>query len=217
MRNLKLKIKMKLAHSSSSGQKLRDQKLVTLVHWLLLIVERKDSYTFSHTKRVAKYCAGIVNAMCLPKREAEKIKLAAMFYDVGKLELGGEILNKKTPLTEGEWTEMQKHTLLGEEIAGIFPGTEEIIPLIRHHHERFDGKGYPDRLVGEAIPLGARIIAVADSFDAMISDRPYRKKKYISQALTELQNHAGTQWDPEIVEIFMGIAGKLLKKQDLGG
>ncbi|MGI6711473.1 MAG: diguanylate cyclase [Bacillota bacterium] len=188
-----------------------DQELLRFARFILFIINARDNYTLGHTERVMKYSVAIANALELPKDEINNIKMGAALHDIGKMELPRHILNKDIPLTLSEWRDIRDHPLWGVKIMTSVPGTEHLLPLIKHHHERFDGDGYPSHLSKTDIPLGARIIAVADSFDAMTNHRPYRKKKTIPEALLELRKHAGKQWDPEIVQIFMEIAEKVVK------
>jgi HD-GYP domain-containing protein (c-di-GMP phosphodiesterase class II) len=124
-------------------------------------------------------------------------------HDIGKLGIPDEILRKPGPLNEREWEFMKRHTVMGEQIlAAGGPSLEQIAPLVRSSHERWDGSGYPDRLAGEQIPLGARIIAICDSFRAMIDERPYKRAMSLEQALQELRRCAGSQFDPHLIEVF---------------
>lgn len=155
----------------------------------------------------------IAQQLHLPVEEIKNIKMAAFLHDLGKLEIPGEILLKNGKLDQREWNIIKQHPRWGSNMLVSFPRFQKIIPWILHHHERYDGSGYPDGLAGEDIPLGARIIAIADSFDAMISQRPYKKSLTINEALNELRANKGKQFDPGLTEIFIQIIeGKYLGK-----
>ncbi|AEG16988.1 diguanylate cyclase and metal dependent phosphohydrolase [Desulfofundulus kuznetsovii DSM 6115] len=170
---------------------------------LLAMVNNKDRYTYGHSEKVAHYATALARATGLAPEEVKKIKVAAFLHDLGKVDIPEEILNKPGPLSEAEKELCQCHPVIGAEIVQQIKSLEEMVPLIRHHHERYDGKGYPDGLAGEAIPLGARIIAIADSFDAMTTNRPYRRAKTHREALEEIRKEAGRQFDPHLAELFV--------------
>jgi len=165
-------------------------------------IEKRDPYTGGHTKRVMDYSIAIGIEMGLDKKELEKLKLAAILHDVGKIGIRDSILLKEDKLTEEEFKIIQNHTIYGAEIIAHVRQLKDIVPGVKYHHEKFDGSGYPEALKKYEIPLIARIIAVADTFDAMTTDRPYRKGLTKEVALKELQNKAGTQFDPQVVEAF---------------
>jgi HD-GYP domain-containing protein (c-di-GMP phosphodiesterase class II) len=166
-------------------------------------IEKRDPYTGGHTKRVMDYSITIGKAMGLSKRELENLELAAILHDVGKIGVKDDILLKRGRLSPEELEEMIRHTKYGAEILNHLRHLRDVALGVKGHHERFDGKGYPDSLSGEEIPLIARIIAVADSFDAMTSDRPYRKAVDLERAFEELKNNMGTQFDRKVVEAFI--------------
>ena len=168
-------------------------------------IEIRDPYTGGHTKRVMDYSITIGKAMGLSKKELEKLELAAILHDVGKIGVKDNILLKEGKLSPEELDEMFRHTKYGAEILNHFRHLNDVALGVKGHHERFDGKGYPDKLCGEEIPLIARIIAVADSFDAMTTDRPYRKAIDLKGALEELRSNIGTQFDKKVVEAFIRI------------
>jgi HD-GYP domain-containing protein (c-di-GMP phosphodiesterase class II) len=149
------------------------------------------------------YSITIGKAMGLSKRELENLELAAILHDVGKIGVKDDILLKRGRLSPEELEEMIRHTKYGAEILNHLRHLRDVALGVKGHHERFDGKGYPDSLSGEEIPLIARIIAVADSFDAMTSDRPYRKAVDLERAFEELKNNMGTQFDRKVVEAFI--------------
>ncbi len=168
-------------------------------------IEMRDPYTGGHIHRVMDYSIIVGEKMGLSKRELTRLKLAALMHDIGKIGIGDNILQKNEDLTDNEYLTMRKHTEYGSDILKNIRQLDDIIPGVRSHHERYDGTGYPDSLRGEDIPLIARIIAVADSFDAMTTDRPYKKALNTEEALSELKLNAGTQFDSDIVKVFLKI------------
>lgn len=175
-------------------------------------LELRDPYTAGHSRRVSEYSRELARAMRLSPREIDVVANAALLHDLGKIGVPDSVLLKDGPLDDDERAIIGRHPVMGAQIIGSISTMEEVAPCVMHHHERFDGSGYPGRLCGEEIPLGARIIAVADSFDAMTTDRPYRRALPLEIALTELQRHAGSQLDMAIVARFVEIAraGKIV-------
>ncbi|MEX0629813.1 MAG: HD-GYP domain-containing protein [Chloroflexota bacterium] len=173
------------------------------VRSLAEIVDHRDSSTYRHSERVAVNAARLARALELPEGEVELIEQAASVHDLGKIGVPDRVLLKPGRLTTRELASMQRHTDLGSEILTRFRLFEAGAAVVRHHHERWDGGGYPDGLAGEAIPLGARVVAVADAFDAMTSDRPYRAALTRAEALRRIAAGAGTQWDPRIARAFV--------------
>jgi len=180
-----------------------DDSLLYTVGGFLSIVSDKDRYTYGHSEKVALYTAQLARWAGLPEEEVKRIKLAAYLHDLGKVDVPAGILTKPGPLTAAERSLCQAHAVTGARIVGQVEELLPVVPIIRHHHERYDGKGYPDGLYGTHIPLGARIIAIADSFDAMISERPYRRPRSVVEALAELEREAGRQFDPGLARIFV--------------
>lgn len=168
-------------------------------------IEAKDPYTHGHSERVATYAVAIAEAMRLGEEEVQNVQAAALLHDIGKIGVGEGILNKVTRLTREEYELVKTHPLVATQIVKHVPLFKDILPSILHHHERYDGDGYLDGLEGERIPLGARILAVADAFEAMTSERPYRKALTPDEALAELRRSSGTQFDPQIVDVFCKI------------
>ncbi|MFQ6105063.1 MAG: HD-GYP domain-containing protein [Candidatus Glassbacteria bacterium] len=168
-------------------------------------IEASDRYTSGHSERVSLYARAIAEAMDMPIREIEKIEIAAILHDVGKIgSLYHEIIRKSSKLTPEEYRVIQKHPVQSEELVSHVSFLRgDIQKIIRHHHETYAGTGYPDGLEGDAIPQGSRIIAVADAYDAMTSDRPYRKALSHEQALEELERFSGYQFDPLIVDVVV--------------
>ncbi len=159
----------------------------------------KDSYTGGHGRRVALYAETIAKSMSLTDDEREQVYQAALLHDIGKIGIPDVILTKPGGLTEKEFAVIRTHPVSGANIVRNLPQLHELAPLVRHHHERFDGTGYPARLKGESIPLGARIIAVADVFDALTNDRSYRRAMSVGEALATLREACGSHFDPVIV------------------
>jgi len=172
---------------------------------LILTIDAKDHYTFDHSEHVAKLSASIAEVLGLSKNIRDKIEHAAIIHDIGKIGVDENILRKNGPLTAKEFAEIRKHPEIGVTIVQSVPFLEDAIPVILHHHERYDGRGYPEGLKGEKIPLTARIVMVADAVDAMMRARPYRGSLSMEKVMSELRDNAGTQFDPMIVkEILKG-------------
>jgi HD-GYP domain-containing protein (c-di-GMP phosphodiesterase class II) len=172
-------------------------------------LERRDPYTSRHSIRVTDFVRAILEEMPhIPASTQQTILDAARIHDLGKVGTQDSALRKPGPLTEEERLDIQQHSAIGADIVGRLESYKRIATIVRHHHERWDGKGYPDGLSGEDIPLGSRIICVADSFDAMTSDRPYRRALSTDDAHAELVKHSGTQFDPVIVTAFERALGK---------
>jgi hypothetical protein len=169
---------------------------------LIVTLEARDEYTEGHSLRVAEYAAGIVSCQRLPHDIAEQIRTASLLHDLGKVGVRDNVLAKPGGLSGSEWDAMRQHPILGWKILEPLGFLAEEARVIRHHHEHLDGTGYPDGLRGEAIPLGARIIAVGDAFDAMTTRRPYRPARPWAEAMAELRRCAGTQFDPGAVTAF---------------
>ncbi len=168
-------------------------------------VDAKDPYTHDHSRNVTIYSLALADYLSLPEREREDLKNAALLHDIGKIGIPEAILNKPSSLTESEFEVIRSHPHIGWRILSPVGAMAGIAQTVRHHHERFDGKGYPLRLSGEGIPFHARLLAVADTFDAMISDRVYRPSPGMDYALSELRRSAGSQLDPSIVFAFLEI------------
>jgi putative nucleotidyltransferase with HDIG domain len=177
----------------------------TLLHSLSRVIDARDPYTLDHSQNVSRYAASIAQRMGMPIERVELVRKAALLHDIGKLGIPEAILWKVGELSPREYEQLKRHPKMGSVIIGDIPALRSIIPAVLHHHERFDGKGYPNGLAGEAIPLEARILSVADASDAMSSNRPYRKKYERHEVLEELRKNAGTQFDPTIVKVFLSI------------
>ena len=165
-------------------------------------LEKRDPYTAGHTRRVSRYSEAIGSRVGLSRQELETLKLSAILHDVGKIGVRDNVLLKHASLEAEELEAMGNHPQYGAEILRHVRQLKDVIPGVRSHHEKYDGTGYPDRLRGEEIPQNARIIAVADTFDAMTTDRPYRKALSFKTAIGELHSCSGTQFDPSFVEFF---------------
>jgi putative nucleotidyltransferase with HDIG domain len=166
-------------------------------------VELRDEYTGGHTTRVTNYSVLLAHKLNLSAKDVDLIHLGTPLHDIGKIGIRDSILRKPGPLTAEEFQIMKTHTVKGVAILETIPAMAPAIPLVRSHHERWDGKGYPDGLSGKDIPRLARIVAVADTFDAMTSDRPYRAGMPPRKAFKEVENQAGLQFDPECAAAFL--------------
>ena len=181
---------------------LQDTYLAT-VRVLVSTIEAKDPYTHGHTERVAQYAVGIAKAMDFSSDEIQTIQLGAILHDIGKLHTSDSILHKPGALTDEEWRLVKAHPVRGAQMLQGVKFLEKATDLVRHHHERVDGKGYPDGLRGDEITIGAKIVNVADAFDAMTTERPYRAGLTVDQAVDQLQQKAGTQFAAEVVEVLV--------------
>jgi cyclic di-GMP phosphodiesterase len=175
-------------------------------------VEAKDVTTEEHCERLAALANRLGSAVGLDVTDLRALTYGAILHDVGKIGIRDEILTKPGPLTRAEWADMRLHPLIGERICEPLAVARAFGPIIRNHHERWDGRGYPDGLRGEAIPMGARIVGVVDAFDAMVHARPYRAPRGGEAALAELRRGSGKQFDPALVPVFVG----LMQDQDDG-
>ena len=176
---------------------------LSIVHSMISALEVKDPYIKGHSDAVARYAVAIAKRLNISPQGIETIEMAALLHDIGKIGIHEDILNKPGKLDEEDWKEMKKHPEIGLKILNGVNFPWDIRPVIYHHHERYDGKGYPAGIKGKEIPLGARIIAVADSYDSITSERAYRKGLSKKVAIKELERVAGAQLDPEIVGVFV--------------
>jgi putative nucleotidyltransferase with HDIG domain len=175
---------------------------------LVSAIDAKDCYTHGHSQNVTKYALAIAKELGFDNEQVENIAIASQLHDLGKIGIHDYILTKPGKLTEEEWEEMKQHTIKGVEILQPLNFLNGVVDIVKQHHEKYNGEGYPDGIKGERIKLGARIIAVADSFDAMMADRPYRKAYTLEGAVEELKKCSGTQFDPMIVETFIRVLEK---------
>jgi diguanylate cyclase (GGDEF)-like protein/putative nucleotidyltransferase with HDIG domain len=184
------------------GQKMHPAMIETVTS-LALAIDSKHHYTQGHSQKVSAYAVVIAQALGMNEEQVEEIRLAGLLHDIGKVGIPEAILNKTGPLNASEWETMKTHTELGEKILEPLEAMTTIGKMVRHHHEFYDSSGYPDRLGGEKIPYGARIIAIADAYDTITSERTYKKSRVPEDAFSELERCAGNQFDPEIVRVFV--------------
>ena len=182
-----------------------DNANLGLLEALGAVIDAYDVYTYGHSAQVAGYVGALVEKMDLSKEEQALVVKAALIHDVGKIGIMDNIIGKQGPLTEEEKNIMKQHPVIGADIVWRMDGLQGLVPLVRHHHERWDGTGYPAGLAGEEIPLGARIIALADSLDAMSSDRPYRAPLKAQEIKVEISANSGQQFDPKVVQAFQAV------------
>lgn len=178
------------------------QQTLAMATSLISLIDLRDRYTGGHSSRVAGYCRGIALHLGLEHEETERIVLAAALHDIGKIGVPDSVLLKEGALTDDEFEWIKKHPEFGWMAVRNVDGFQDASLMVLHHHERWDGRGYPGSLRGHDIPLGASIITVADSFDALTTDRPYRKERSPASALAEISRCAGTQFNPDIVRAF---------------
>lgn len=185
---------------------LKDQlekDFLDTIEILVNLIELHDGYTGGHSHAVKKISVHIAELMGLGEEQIKSVEIAAVLHDIGKIGIKDFILNKQGPLTDQEFDIIKSHPCEGENAIKYIKRFAEPRRIIRHHHERYDGKGYPDGLAGKDIPLGSRILAVADAFDAMISNRAYRQALSYSEAVNELEKNKATQFDPYVVDLFL--------------
>lgn len=185
----------------------------TVVDMVITTLDVRDPYTFEHSYRVAGLAELMADEMNIAVSQKNVVHYAAHLHDIGKIGIPDEILNKPGQLTHEEMVQIQSHSAVGAMILNKNEGFCQIAKVVRHHHERWDGTGYPDGLSGEEIPIESRIIGLADAFDAMTSDRPYRRRKRHEWALNEIEKHSGSQFCPECVDAFLALRAKLKLNQ----
>ena len=189
---------------SESNERL-ERAYLDMVQTLRYTVEAKDTYTRGHSDRVSEYSVLIGEKLGLPEDQIKTLRIGGLFHDIGKIGIPDSILLKPDKLSDDEYSQIKNHPSIGAHILGSAEIFKDIIPVVKHHHERYDGNGYPSRLKGEEIPYIARIAAVADTFDAMTSRRSYRGPIDIEQVKEEIKRCEGTQFDPQIAEVFLDI------------
>ena len=189
---------------------LTENKIWEIATSLAGAIDAKDPYTKGHSTSVSKFSEALARAINLPEKEVERITLGALLHDVGKIGIPEAVLKKEGPLSDDEWAIMKQHPIIGvEKVLQPNQSLRDLIPIVRHHHEKIDGTGYPDNLSGKDIPLAAKIVAIADTYHALISDRPYRKGMNIEKAISILEEGAGSQWDADLTRTFIQIAPSL--------
>jgi len=172
-------------------------------------LDARDKYTAGHSRRVMEYAVGIAKHLGLPEKDIGRLKISALMHDIGKVGIPDAILHKESRILDKEFNVIKKHPGIGANILETIGAFKDLVPIVYHHHERFDGMGYPQGIYGEQIPLCARIIAVADSFDAMTSTRPYRKALPVETALLEIELNGGKQFDPLVSDVFIAHFGDI--------
>ena len=185
---------------------------ISMIFALAATVDAKDHYTYGHSRKVSQYAVAMAHALNLPNEKISIIRTAGLLHDIGKIGVPDSILNKEGPLNEQEWRQIKQHPEMGVEILRYVAELANSLPIILNHHEHFDGTGYPLGLKGEKIPLEARLLAIADAFDAMTSLRPYHNQRSSEEAIEELRRCAGSHFDPEMVEIFCKAVQNLAPK-----
>ncbi|WP_291626689.1 diguanylate cyclase [Clostridium sp.] len=182
-----------------------DIELVASIKTLISVINAKDRYTYGHSERVVLYCRLLAEKLNLNEEDKKTLIYSAYMHDIGKINISKEILTKSMPLTDEEWESLKKHPEDGIEIIKPVKSLENVIPIILHHHERYNGSGYPSNLKGKEIPYLSRVLCVVDSFDAMTSNRPYNARKTYEQAIEEVRKYSGVQFDPEISAKFIEV------------
>ena len=195
----------KINEELSDAKEQLEKAYLESIETLRYTVEAKDTYTKGHSDRVSEFACLIGKKMGLDDDELKKLKIGGLFHDIGKIGIPDSILLKESKLTNEEYSEIKHHPDIGAHILSNATIFKDIIPIVKHHHERYDGKGYPSNLKGEEIPLLARITAVADSFDAMSSRRTYRDNLELKVIMDEIKKNEGTQFDPKVAEVFLDI------------
>jgi diguanylate cyclase (GGDEF)-like protein len=178
---------------------------LSAVYALVSVVESRDPYVYGHSRRVNVYAVALAEAIGLSPDEVSRVSTAALLHDIGKIGIPDKVLNKKGKLDEENWETIMYHPRLGANIVGNIPNLAPCVSSILHHHERWDGGGYPEGLKGEEIPIESRILAIADSFEAMSSARPYRPALPRQEVIEKIREGAGSQFDPKLVEVFIGL------------
>ncbi len=202
-----------LLHKFNNEKIISQNHLMELANSLAGAIDAKDPYTKGHSTSVSRYSEALARAINLPEEQVQKIKLGALLHDVGKIGIPENVLKKPDKLSDEEWAIMKQHPVIGaEKVLAPNEALRELIPMVKYHHEHIDGSGYPEKLKGDEIPLEAKIIAVADTYHALISDRPYRKGMSVEKACEILKDGAGKQWDSDLVRHFISIAPSLSTK-----
>lgn len=176
-----------------------------IVRILAAALDARDNYTYGHSARVARFAIAVAERLEFTREELKELEMGCLLHDIGKIHVRDAVLNKQCNLDQEESLEIAQHPLLGSQILELAPSLHKYIPGVKHHHERFDGTGYPDRLSGDEIPIHAQILALADTYDAMTSSRPYRQGLSQEKAIAEIRRCSGSQFNPKLAEIFIDI------------
>ena len=199
-----------LVHKFTNEKIISQNHLMEMVTSLAGAIDAKDPYTKGHSTSVSRYSEALARSLNLPEEEVQRIRLGALLHDVGKIGIPENVLKKPDKLLDDEWEIMKQHPVIGaEKVLMPNEALHEFIPIVKYHHEHYDGTGYPEKLKGEEIPYAARIVSVADAYHALISDRPYRKGMSVEKACEILKMGSGIQWDPDLVRHFITIAPSL--------
>jgi putative nucleotidyltransferase with HDIG domain len=180
-----------------------EDSILEAIYSLSKSLELKDHTTRKHSEKTVHYAVKLAQKFGLGEKEMEDVRRAAVLHDIGKIGIPDKILLKKEPLTKNEFEIVKQHPRIAAEIMSVAEFLKDTIPFVLHHHEKYDGTGYPDGLKGEEIPLGARIISIVDVYEALTADRPYRKAMSKEEAIKIIQDSSGTQFDPKVVEAFI--------------
>lgn len=217
IQELPLVVEKNLERKRLESQRLQENKaeiLLKALKALMRALDAKDPYTCGHSHRVAALTMLMARELGFNPEEQYSLQLAAFLHDIGKIGMPDSILNKSASLKDYEFDIAKDHPVVGSQIIGEIEELSEVASAVRHHHERFDGSGYPDGLKGEAIPFFARILSIVDTYEALVSNRVYRKGTDKDHALAEIQNHAGVQFDPELVKIFVKVMEKVSQNSE---
>lgn len=204
----------RLNHRTAEVMDSRDRiktQFINTIRALEKALQAKNVYTEGHSRRVAEKSVEIARAMKVPRDQIRHIELGALFHDIGKIGIRDDVLNKPSRLTDSEYEHMKMHPIVAEQILSPIEELRPIVDIVKHEHERWDGKGYPMGLKGTQIPLGSRLIAITDAWDSMVFDRIYRKALPHDVALAEIEKHSGSQFDPDCVRIFCDLERARLK------
>lgn len=186
---------------------------IQTIDTLRFVVEKRDKDTCGHSERVSKLSEALAHELCLAPDLVEKIRLSGLFHDIGKIAVPDAVLLKNGKLDDEEYSQIKKHPIDGENILRSYTPFESLLPIVKSHHERVDGRGYPEGIAGKDIPIGARVIAVADSFDAMVSNRTYRKGLPFDVAVAEIERCKGAQFDEMVVGAFMRLIDRMGREE----
>lgn len=199
---LRARIRSQLRIKRLTDQLERTERVIFM---LALAVEAKDAYTEGHLRRLSSYSEQLALVAGISQEQLKAIRFGGLLHDIGKISVDDAILRKPGKLTPAEYEQIKRHPEYGARIVQPMRFAGEVAPIIRHHHERWDGQGYPHGLCGEAIPIGARVVAIVDAYDAMMTDRPYRKALGLTETLRRLREGSGREWDPQLMELFLGL------------